>query len=300
MLVLHSNLITELPAGVFDGLISLRWLFLGKNAMTALTAELFDGLNGLHSLHLDANKIATLADDTFIGADSLETVALQGNPGAPFTLTAELEAEGDNGVVVKIAEGAPFHVAVTLSADGGTLSSGTATVYAGRSKSGVIAVTASDPNQPQVTVSITSAEFLGSCTIGDGQAQGLQVSGGPSLALATTGTAQTAANNPAVCRPVIAGIGQHGRAGVGWALRADISDIVDADGLANVSYEYQWITNDGSTDADIDDATEASYTLTSSEAGKTVKVRVAFSDDAGNKESLTSDATDEVVAVGGL
>ena len=57
---------------------------------------------------------------------------------------------------------------------------------------------------------------------------------------------------------------------------------------------------DGSTDTDIDDATEASYTLTSSEAGKTVKVRVTFTDDAGNEESLISDASDEVVAVGGL
>ena len=300
MLMLHSNLITELPSGVFDGLESLKWLFLGKNAITALPAELFDGLNRLFSLHVDENKIATLPDDTFKGADSLQAVALQGNTGAPFTLTAELETEGDNGVVVKVAEGAPFHVAVTLSADGGTLSSDTATVYAGRSKSGVISVTASDPNQPQVTVSVTSAEFLGACTTGEGQALGLQVSSGPSLALTTTGTAQTAVNNPAVCRPVIDGIGQHGRAGVGWVLRADTSDIVDSDGLANVSYNYQWVTNDGSTDTDIDDATNASYTLTSSEAGKAVKVRVTFTDDAGNEESLISDASDEVEAVGGL
>ena len=87
---------------------------------------------------------------------------------------------------------------------------------------------------------------------------------------------------------------------MGWVLRADTSDIVDSDGLTNVSYEYQWVTNDGSTDTDIDDATNVSYTLKSTEAGKTVKVRVTFTDDAGNEESLISDASDEVVAVGGL
>ena len=288
--VLHQNLITELPAGVFDGLESLKWLSLGKNAITALPAELFDGLNSLESVLLDTNKIATLADDTFKGVDGLRTLGLTNNTGTPFTLTAELEGEGDNGVVVKVAEGAPFDVAVTLSADGGTLSSGTATVYAGRTKTGVISVTASDPNQPQVTVSVTSAEFVGSCSGAGINAEGVRVSNGPSLALTTTGTAQTAVNNAAACRPVISG-----KAQVAQTLVASTSGIADADGLTNVSYSYQWLADD----TEIDDATNPIYTLQPSDNGKVIKVRVTFTDDAGNEESLTSEGT-ETVVMGGL
>ena len=41
----------------------------------------------------------------------------------------------------------------------------------------------------------------------------------------------------------------------------------------------------------VDGATGSSHTLTSSEEGQTVQVRVTFTDDAGNEESLTSAAT---------
>ena len=48
--------------------------------------------------------------------------------------------------------------------------------------------------------------------------------------------------------------------------------------------------------ADIDGATGDSLALTSSEQGQTIQVRVDFTDDAGNNESLTSEATDAVAA----
>ena len=34
-------------------------------------------------------------------------------------------------------------------------------------------------------------------------------------------------------------------------MTAATSGIADADGLANVSYSYQWVTNDGTSDTDI-------------------------------------------------
>ena len=43
-------------------------------------------------------------------------------------------------------------------------------------------------------------------------------------------------------------------------------------------------------------ATGSSYTLTSSEQGKTIQVRVTFTDDADNEETLTSIATVAVAA----
>ena len=72
--------------------------------------------------------------------------------------------------------------------------------------------------------------------------------------------------------------------------------IEDEDGVENVTFSYQWISNDGTTDTDIDGATGQKYTLQASDEGKTIKVRVSFTDDLGNAESLTSPATVAVVA----
>ena len=44
------------------------------------------------------------------------------------------------------------------------------------------------------------------------------------------------------------------------------------------------------------DATASSYTLTEDEQGQTIAVRVSFTDDAGNEESLESDPTATVLA----
>ena len=96
---------------------------------------------------------------------------------------------------------------------------------------------------------------------------------------------QQVANTPATGASTISGTAQ-----VGETLAADISGIGDADGLTNVAYRYQWLA-DG---AEIAGATDSTYTLTDGEEGKTVKVRVSFTDDAGNEESLTSAATGTV------
>ena len=72
---------------------------------------------------------------------------------------------------------------------------------------------------------------------------------------------------------------------------ADTSGIADADGIDNATFAYQWIATDGDGDSDISGATSRTYTLAASDQGKTVKVRVSFTDDAGNEESLTSAST---------
>ena len=94
-------------------------------------------------------------------------------------------------------------------------------------------------------------------------------------------------NSPATGAPTIGGTPQ-----VGETLTADTSPIDDQDGLTNVSYRYQWIA--GGTD--IDGATGSTYTLTYSEQGQTIQVRVTFTDDADNEETLTSVATVAVAA----
>ena len=98
-------------------------------------------------------------------------------------------------------------------------------------------------------------------------------------------------NSAATGSPTISGTAQ-----VGETLTASTTGITDTDGLTNVSYSYQWIANDGTSDSDIADATASSYTLVAADAGKTIKVKVAFTDDNGNDESLTSTATTAVIA----
>ena len=94
-------------------------------------------------------------------------------------------------------------------------------------------------------------------------------------------------NNAATGAPTIDGTAQ-----VGETLTASTSGITDADGLDDATYRYQW-TAGGS---DIDGATGSTYALTSSEQGQTIQVRVSFTDDADNQESLTSVATVAVAA----
>ena len=86
------------------------------------------------------------------------------------------------------------------------------------------------------------------------------------------------------------------RHGWGQTLTASAGGIADDDGLANATFAWQWIANDGTADADIAGATGTSYTLTATEVGKTVKVRVAFTDDGGTEETLVSEATAAVAA----
>ena len=98
-------------------------------------------------------------------------------------------------------------------------------------------------------------------------------------------------NTPATGLPTINGTPQ-----VGVTLTADVSGITDANGLTGVSYSYQWIANNGTADTDLQDATASAYTPSVSNVGKTIKVKVSFTDDANNDESLTSVATTAVAA----
>ena len=95
---------------------------------------------------------------------------------------------------------------------------------------------------------------------------------------------------PPTGSPTISGTAQ-----VDETLTADASGITDADGLANASFAYQWLADD----ADIAGATGTTYVLVAADEGKAIKVRVSFTDDAGNEESVTSEATTAVIAAPG-
>ena len=89
---------------------------------------------------------------------------------------------------------------------------------------------------------------------------------------------------------------------VGEVLTTSVDGI--ADGADNATFTYQWLANGGTVDTEIEGATNAAYTLTAAEEGRTIRVRVTFTDDEGAEETLVSAATDAVVdgaaAVSGL
>ena len=95
-------------------------------------------------------------------------------------------------------------------------------------------------------------------------------------------------NSPATGAPTITGAVQ-----VGETLTADTSGIDDDDGLTGARFFYQWLSGQ---DTEIAGATSATYTPVSTDEGKTIKVRVNFTDDALYQESLTSSVTAEVAA----
>ena len=109
---------------------------------------------------------------------------------------------------------------------------------------------------------------------------------GESLTSAPTATV-TASNTPATGEPTITGTAQ-----VGETLTANTTGIADSDGLINATFTYQWLADD----TDITDATGSTYTLAAADEGKTVKVRVSFTDDRGHQETVTSTATAAVTA----
>ena len=136
-------------------------------------------------------------------------------------------------------------------------------------------------------------------TAGD-DANAIQDTAGNDAATFTTGmdgvpavtNNSTVTNTLATGAPTITGTAQ-----VGQTLTAGTAAIMDADGLTSVSYTYQWIrVATDNTETNIASATASAYTLVDADLGTTLKVRVSFTDDANNPETLTSAATAAVAA----
>ena len=112
-----------------------------------------------------------------------------------------------------------------------------------------------------------------------------------SVTSVATTTVAARPNSAATGVPTISGTAQ-----VGEALTVSTSGIADTDGLSTATFSYQWLRNDGTSDTDIADAAASTYTLVAADEGKTIKVKVSFTDDASHAESVTSVATTTVAA----
>ena len=98
---------------------------------------------------------------------------------------------------------------------------------------------------------------------------------------ASARTANQRANSPATGWPGIIGTVR-----VGETLTATTDYIEDEDGLTGAVFNYQWVRSG----TDIEAAASSTYTLTDADEGMALTVRVSFTDDAGNEESLLSNA----------
>ena len=278
---LSHNELSELPDGVFDNVTELWSLDLKYNQLSALPEGIFGNLTGLRELHLFSNKLSELPDDTFLGLTNLHAMDFHLNTGSPFILTAELEQTGENTIALKVAQGTPVDMEVTLAAEGGGLSSTAVVIAAGSGSSAPVTVTP-DGGEP-VTISVVSANIPRPT---NNRIIGIQTGLGDPLTLEQVSNTNTLATGA----PSISGTIR-----VGETLRTDTSDIEDANGLANATFSYRWVSSDGTTDTDIEKATDSTYKLVAAEQGKSIKVRVTFTDDAGNEETLTSAPTGPVL-----
>ena len=191
------------------------------------------------------------------------TVALDADPGRDVTIP--LTASPAGGAAAEdytVAESVTF-------AGGGALS-----------QTVVVTAVADDTAEEGESV------MLGFGALPDGVEAGATTSAAVTLADA----APEAVNTAPTGLPTITGTPQ-----VGKTLTASVDKIVDADGLASPDFAYQWVSNNGTADSDIEGATNASYTPVAADADKTLKVRVTFTDDGGTEETLVSVATDAVV-----
>ena len=152
-LYLTNNELTAVPGGAFDRLAALQDLDLGDNDLTSLPAGVFDRTRDLKRLNLKGNELTALPEGAFKGLSKLTRVHLDG-----VTLIPGLLLEG-GGVAVRVAEGAPFPMNVTLSAEGANLASTAATIPAGATTSGAIAVTLGGGAAGRATITVASAAF---------------------------------------------------------------------------------------------------------------------------------------------
>ena len=322
---LNDNDLSELPDGVFDGLTGLRelWLHSNPGAPFNLTAELerrsdtsvvvrvaqgapFDIEVTLSVTGVDLSATTVTIRGGSTSSDEITMIPDGDGPVTVSVTSAALRFKSDQGARgIQVRAGDPL--TLTEGEGGNTPAAGEPTI------SGTVRVgetLTADTSGISDADGLTNATFNYQWLADDADIAGaigltyilieadedkaitVQVSftddRGHQETLTSSATAAVAArpNSLATGAPTISGTAQ-----VGETLTADISGIADADGLSGETFSYQWVSSDGTTDTDIEKATDSTYKLVAADQGKAVKVRVTFTDDGGNEETLTSAPT---------
>ncbi len=137
---LAQNQLRTLPTEIFSGLSSLRTLYLNKNQLTLLPEKLFDGVTSLEHLHLNTNQLMRLPEKLFNGLVSLRQINLHTNKltnlppkvfsGLPALLEISLRNNELTDVPADVFSGLPL---IHLYLDGNRLTDLPAGVFSGLS-----------------------------------------------------------------------------------------------------------------------------------------------------------------------
>ena len=226
----------------------------------------------------------TDSEDDYLGAEETTgTVAVGGS------VTGNLEVDNDvDWFRVRLEEGKSYRIRMRGSeSGGGTLADPTVVVGTATSISTQTVITDLVPHRLSMTTRARrrrtanwcpciyshTTTYISAATSGTG-------TGTYTIEVeeVTTSMGQRA-NSPATGGPGITGTVQAGE-----TLTATTDGIEDEDGLTGSVFSYQWVRSG----ADIEGAASSTYTVTGDDEGKPIQVRVTFTDDAGNAESLTS------------
>ena len=242
----------------------------------------------LGEYHFDPGDVYTFvltditdSEDDYLGAEETTgTVAVGGS------VTGNLEVDNDvDWFKVRLEEGKSYRVSMRgAESGGGTLADpflaiGTVKVitdgYYGFDLSALRnddKSTTEKDSELVVPVFTTHDAYIHAATSGTG-------TGTYTIEVEEVMTSGQRANSPATGGPGITGTVQAGE-----TLTATTDGIEDEDGLTGAVFAYQWVRSG----ADIEGAASSTYTVTGDDEGKPIQVRVTFTDDAGNAESMTS------------
>ena len=262
----------------------------GTVETTVLTAAATHTLFVSPRIYQGQTVIVTYSDPT----SSNDENAIQdeaGNDAADFTTGEDdVPAVTNNSTVARVAPGAP--TGLTATPNGATQID---LAWTAPADNGGEAITGyqieySDDGGTSWSVLVADTQsadtMYSDTTVSGSESRHYRVSAINSIGIGA------ASNSPPTGKPAITGTPE-----VKQTLTADISGIVDTDGLpAADQFSYQWIRNDGTDDSDISGATDSTYKLKAADLGKTIKVKVTFTDEGGTEETLTSDATTAVAA----
>ena len=175
---LSDQSIKTLKVGDFDGMLSLRTLYLDDNDLTSLPSGIFKDLISLSELHLNSNNLTVIPQGLFEGLTQLRQLHLSANMVDPLPLIVSLQKVGTNQLKAVVPTGAPFTIVLPIRIKNGTLvrEAATITIPTGKIESQLLTVTRSTGATDAVTVDIGTLPNLPSLHNGYALVKGI---GGP-------------------------------------------------------------------------------------------------------------------------
>ena len=275
------------PSLEFTG--TRTWYFSGRGLVeTVVPSRWLASVDILSGESFEPGDVYTivLTDITDSGDDYQGTEETTGTVAVGGSVTGNLEVDNDvDSFRVRLEADKSYRVRMRGSeSSGGTLADPYVSIVASRPRTGLefgfgIPITYNNDRSEtekdsELVVTVYSSKDYLILAASPGTGTGTYT-----IEVEEVMTSGQRANSPATGGPGITGTVQAGE-----TLTATTDGIEDEDGLTGSVFSYQWVRSG----ADIEGAASSTYTVTGDDEGKPIQVRVTFTDDAGNAESLTS------------